>query len=301
VRPTVSPDQVVTGIRTVLPDAELEAAPSCEGMESQVFAVKAQDRDWVVRVNPSSRGFVKDLYAATHFASDAVPIPGVLRIGKLEEGFAFCISECLPGVTLQDTAVPVLEGLARAVDDVVAAIHQTNVGATVGLGLSDERGSGTFASWRSWLLDALAHDAEAWGLADEKFGPELNAAREHFAGLAERCPEYRRLIHGDWGSNNVLTNGETITGVLDWADFGYGDPLFDVAGCFFWRSWLECMEVQARYYEERLRVNGDHVVDRIRCYQLRVGLCEICQAVREENWEFGDWAFCRTREILRGL
>jgi Ser/Thr protein kinase RdoA (MazF antagonist) len=38
-----------------------------------------------------------------------------------------------------------------------------------------------------------------------------------------------RLLHGDLGSHNVLTDGTDITGLIDWEDCLAGDPVFDVA------------------------------------------------------------------------
>jgi aminoglycoside phosphotransferase (APT) family kinase protein len=52
-------------------------------------------------------------------------------------------------------------------------------------------------------------------------------------------------VHGDFGSNNVLADGEHITGVVDWSEAMIGDPLYDVAnifsgasGCHVWSSKL---------------------------------------------------------------
>ncbi|WP_439897592.1 phosphotransferase, partial [Escherichia coli] len=62
------------------------------------------------------------------------------------------------------------------------------------------------------------------------------------AELARHCPNVRALVHADFGSNNVLTDGHRITGVIDWSEAMYGDPLYDIANILFWRPWLDCME-----------------------------------------------------------
>ena len=33
----------------------------------------------------------------------------------------------------------------------------------------------------------------------------------------------------------------------------YGDPLFDVAGSFFWSPWLDCMRIQSEFFQQTLR------------------------------------------------
>lgn len=50
------------------------------------------------------------------------------------------------------------------------------------------------------------------------------------------------LRHGDFGSSNILWNGEKdITGVIDFGSLGWGDPAWDIAGLFvsYGRSFVE--------------------------------------------------------------
>ncbi|MGO4831689.1 phosphotransferase family protein, partial [Rhizobiaceae sp. 2RAB30] len=112
--------------------------------------------------------------------------------------------------------------------------------------------------------------------------------------LTNHCPEEWRLIHGDFGSNNVLTDGRCITGVIDWSEAMYGDPLYDVANILSWRSWVHCMEEQARHLEHSGRLGNP---DRLRCYQLRIGLAEIYENAVAGTDENVSWALARCETI----
>jgi hygromycin-B 4-O-kinase len=89
--------------------------------------------------------------------------------------------------------------------------------------------------------------------------------------LLDRCPEERFLVHGNYGFGNLLARGAEITAVLDWIDAKYGDFLFDVAWLDFWGIGDDWAGRFREYYD----VQGTavpHYEDRLRCYQLRIGM-----------------------------
>ena len=118
--------------------------------------------------------------------------------------------------------------------------------------------------------------------------------------LVASCPEERALVHGDFGSNNVLAEGEHITGVIDWSEAMIGDPLYDVANIFFWRTWLPCMERQAQYFEAH-PFKVPNWEERILCYQLRIGLSEIFGNSTEHPSETAIWALGRCEQIVGAI
>lgn len=82
---------------------------------------------------------------------------------------------------------------------------------------------GPSASWATWLR-ATVEELHVL--------PELLAARvrellpSFVAGVADVKPV---LLHGDLHLRHLYADGEELTGILDWGDAMYGDPLFDVA------------------------------------------------------------------------
>jgi len=103
-------------------------------------------------------------------------------------------------------------------------------------------------------------------------------------------------VHGDFGSNNVLVEAGRISGLIDWSEAMAGDPLYDVANILFWRTWLDCMEQQARYLEEseRHRLADQRSLD---CYQLRIGLQVLHGAFQDGDLRLAEWALRRCSAI----
>ncbi len=269
------------------------------GEESQAFSFECEGASYVFRTNRSARGFQKDSYAYSHFCSVKVPIPRVIEIGQIDEQHAYCISEKMPGFTLQDADSKTLKGLLQPVSETWLAISDTDISSTSGFGDIDVTGQGRYSSWREYLLSILDSSYYDWDSVfrhvDKGLVNDLMAA---FIALIQHCPEERRLVHGDFGSNNVLTYGYNITAVLDWDNAKYGDPLFDVANAYFWRTWLECMDLQADYYEVHLSTLP-HYHERILCYQLRIGLDEIYDNAIHQDSRTTAWVARRCTEILK--
>jgi hygromycin-B 4-O-kinase len=211
----------------------------------------------------------------------------------------YCISENLPGVTLQDLRSeqlpPVIDPVARTLE----AIAESDLQGMSGFGPFNAQGIGAYQSWRHFLTDIASSERNRWnavdGLADRSHVLLLLKILED---LALECPEISCLVHGDFGSNNVLTNGFEVTGVIDWSEALIGDPLYDVANIFFWSTWLNCMRQQAHYFESRLG-SLPELRNRLLCYQLRIGLAEVHQNVVEGNRDAAAWALSRCGELAR--
>ena len=267
-----------------------------EGEESRAFRFARGGQDFVLRINREREGFAKDELAARLFGSAALPIPEVLMIDALDDGSALCISRLVPGETLQIMDKALLDVTLGAVGDVLDAMASVDTSSISGYGRFDGHGTGEAAQWLDFIT----------GIADPKAYAWSSLGLEGVAGwvgqvivLAGRLPEHRQLVHGDFGSSNVLADGDRITGVIDWSEAMVGDGLYDVANILFWRTWLDCMEQQARYFEtdqpERL-ADGD----RLRCYQLRIGLDLIYQSAVEGDADMVEWARRRCGEIAGG-
>lgn len=287
-KPNLSPGRIEGHLRSRFGQVE-DFGPLAEGEESQAFAFRGDGESLVVRVNTARAGFDKDRYAYRHFASAFVPVPEVRSVETLED-FWLCISVRAPGQTLQALA-GAAGGYGRAVADVMEGLAHTDVSALSGFGSFDAEGRGPFDRWRDYLAAIAEPDHFDWsavsGLAPPAtVRPLLERVRE----LAAACPDTRKLVHADFGSNNVLASAGRITAVIDWSEAMLGDPLYDVANIFFWRSWLVCMEKQASFFE-RHRLPWD--ADRLACYQLRIGLQAAYEAAADGDADFVRWALHR--------
>ncbi len=54
------------------------------------------------------------------------------------------------------------------------------------------------------------------------------------------------LIHGDFTLDNVLVQGDAVTGIIDWAGGAYGDPRYDIALAI--RPDPDCFDVEKDIY-----------------------------------------------------
>ncbi|HEV7276881.1 MAG TPA: aminoglycoside phosphotransferase family protein [Devosiaceae bacterium] len=271
--------------------------PLAEGEESRVFG----SGGLVVRVHPTGLGYAKDAFVAETFASHEVPVPRVMAVGVLENGLCYCVTQRAPGETLQSLEGVGLDRLVEPVARAMDAMARTDVTMIAGWGPFDATATAAFGSWREYLqgiADPEVHDfARAFG---GEVPPALARLVDVTCSLAESCPEVRWLVHGDFGSNNVLADDGRITGIIDWSEAMVGDPLYDLANILFWRPWLDCMEQQARYFEsERPERLSDS--RRLTCYQLRIGLGELSSALRAGNRRMAEWSLQRCEETAAGL
>lgn len=269
-----------------------------EGEESQAFSCECGKDEYVIRINPSIDGFQKDAYVYRHFHSERLPIPRVIQMGYIDEQHAFCLTEKMPGITLQEVDSSTLKRLLEPTTEIWLALRKADLGQTTGFGDFDAAGQGAYATWQEFLLAILDPQTHEWDRVLPTQEREMcQEVIDPFLSLVKQCPEERTLIHGDFGSNNVLTDGQRITAVLDWENAKYGDPLYDVATAYFWSPWLECMATQATHFEAHLStISAYH--ERLTCYQLRIGLAEIYETALQHQWSNTQWAIRRCREVV---
>jgi hygromycin-B 4-O-kinase len=292
VKPDLSPARFRALVARAFAGVPPELHPLSEGEESRASWFRSGGRQYVARVGFSFEGFDKEFFVSERWGRIGVPIPRVLAVEEVD-GYAVCVSERLPGRTLQDTEASLLPRLVGPTADALGKIHRADLSGTTGFGHFDAEGHGTDESWRGWLLGLPGEPAGGFG------GGLLREVRRRYLDLVRHCPEERCLLHGDFGSNNVLTDSAKITGVLDWDCALFGDPLFDVANFYFWRPWLRCMEAQAGYYE-RLPGKPERHRERVLCYGLRIGLDEIHANLRHGDEGMARWALRRCVQMTEG-
>ncbi len=283
--PVETVTELVTGILGAPPE-RLQRLKT-EGIESQAFTFGSHGAPYVLRINPSLRGFEKDRWAAENVGA-RVPVPTVIELGRFGEEHAYCITKWVAGTTLEDLPVEDATGLVEEVRAAWAAIGTCDVSTIAGFGDFDAAGNAAAPSWR----DVLLGTAEA---TCESVEPVLGTYRE----LIDRCPEVRGLIHGDFGDGNVLADDGRVRAVVDWDCAMVGDPLYDVANTRFWSTHLPCMQAQAEHFDRTL----SHVpgyLERVLCYALRIGIEEAKEARREGDTEVEEWASARCRELIAG-
>jgi hygromycin-B 4-O-kinase len=251
------------------------------GEGSQAYSFNVDGKYYVVRINKhTTEGFRKDEYASVNFGSWVIPVPRVFKIGKMENGMSFCISEKAEGKILDAYKGEEFNGIIPALYEVADAIHGIDVANTKGFGKWDMTGNGTKVSWKEHILSvdcyAKGEDGKP-GLFETTFLEKdfWDIAYSKMIEYLPYCPEERYLVHGDYGFNNVLSDGKNITGVIDWEHSMFGDFLFDIAWLAFWSSnWPVYPDFEGAYLkyitEKNLKI--ENFRERMLCYKLFIGL-----------------------------
>ncbi len=268
-----------------------------EGEESRAFGFTLDAQKYVLRVNRSMEDFRKDAFAAQSFGSLEVPIPEIIRIGAFDDVHSFCVSRRAPGLTLQDLLEANLPASLKPVAQVLEAISRSDISLLERCGHFGSDGIGTHQTWKSYVLAITRRDEYDWSIVSARpMMQQILPLLDELERCAEHCPERRGLVHGDFGSNNVLIDKQRVAAVIDWSEALIGDPIYDVANLFFWRTWLPCMEYQARYYEHR---NPSFLhAPSFRSYQLRIGLDQLYQSLRDQENQDAAWALARCEELV---
>jgi hygromycin-B 4-O-kinase len=297
-KPAVSPSRILAHLAHRFADVS-DFQRVSEGEESQAFGFASAGSPYIARVNPSSAGFEKDRFVFQRFASADLPVPRIAAIDLLGDGDNWCcVSRRAAGITLQDMACADLPAIVEPVSKILDAIAGADTSGTNGFGPFDASGAGSFGSWRDFLL-AGNDDCRDWSKAAARIDMmRVRAILDRTAEWVAHCPEMRNLVHGDFGSNNVLADAGRITGVIDWSEALFGDPLYDVANILFWRPWLDCMEQQARFFETR-QPDRLHHRQRLLCYQLRIGIEVLYDAALDGSDADLDWALARCEIIAQ--
>jgi hygromycin-B 4-O-kinase len=267
-----------------------------EGLDSQTYGFRHNDSEYVARINQSSCGFQKDAFVYRRFASPTLPIPEIVDIARLDDGHAVCVSRRAAGVRVHDLASAELPGIIGSIREILTAISGSDLAGTSGFGRFDARGSGPHDTWRDFLTSVADPRRLDW----EDVGPDVDRAAISAAiglveALAERCPEERGLVHGDFGSYNLMTDRHRITAVIDWDRALFGDPLYEIANLLFWgEQGLEPLTLGS----STLSDDEPRRAERLLCYQLRVALQEIYESATGETSVDLGWLTTRCKHLV---
>lgn len=300
-KPAIDMPEVYALARELLGSAQVRVSPvGTDGMETHAYRVASHDRVGCLRVGRSIRGFAKDRWAH-EMLGDRVAVPRVYEIGELDDHRAFCLSDWAPGTTLQDITAAEVDRVMPQVFDAWSIIADCTIDGITGYGDFDPTGfAAPYTSWQE-CLRAPAENVASWDPAwTAPRSTQLGDLLEVYERLVDRCPGDRRLVHGDWGANNLLVADGQVTGILDWEAAAIGDPLYDVAKRF-WQTWPPVITFMTRQaaYCDALFGDSPGYRDRVLCYDLHLGLHEINAALADGDYEFADWAFRRCIELVQ--
>jgi len=277
--------------------------PLTGGEWSTAFAFGENGRELVVRFHERRDDLEKDRFAQ-RWVTPALRTPRMLEIGDLPEG-AYGISERVIGTPLdaQDEASMrrVLPSLLAALD----AMRDADLAGTHAYGLWHGDGAANHLSWRDNLVREEPpgeRRKQREFLARSRAGTaEFDAGLRRMRELLPFCPEERHLVHNDLLNFNVFVDAQGVI-MLDWGASIFGDFLYDVALLtFWWPAYARWPGVDIRAEIERHYEEIDLVVpsfaERLRCYELDIGISHIHYQAWRERWDDCAWTARRTTEL----
>lgn len=183
------------------------------------------DDDRVLRLSTEQPSrFVNERLALELAANAGLPVPRPLAHGH-ETGRDWLLVQQFPGTPLidlwPDLSPARRDYLAGQAGHYLARLHDVRTG---GYGLLNEQKAGDgFASWAAFLQDFLARwsvDALDCGFLTTDQLAVLERAIPPLAATAEDRGE-QRLVHSDFHFENILSDGDEITALIDF-EWAYG-------------------------------------------------------------------------------
>jgi aminoglycoside phosphotransferase (APT) family kinase protein len=216
-------------------------AADAEGIGPLV--VKARRGDWA---DEKTRWCAENLPL---LAARGYPAPEILWHGALDAQWYVVVQRRLPGAPIAVVDPPIVDALMDLVE--------LQADAPIDPGPRD------FAEYQAYVLfDGWDH---VWRDADTASGE-----------AARLCDRLRRWLQPVWGLRlpacdfanndlnltNVLADGATITGVVDWDEFGLNSRGADLAALAFDCEWLGARDAARRLLERIEAIAGE---DGLRC------------------------------------
>ena len=165
------------------------------------------------------------LIGSVYVSGVCAPEPLALDSSDKAFGSPFILMEKMPGECLGHMYnIPDLRSTPLVTDIAVklAAVHHIPL---IKLG-AEINGANSRSSDKA--LEWISGSEAAWkasNLPSTAFATAFEWLRCH-ADLYDNSP--RALVHGDYGLNNLLIEGDRVTGILDWEHAHIGNPAYDL-------------------------------------------------------------------------
>jgi Ser/Thr protein kinase RdoA (MazF antagonist) len=215
----------------------------------------------VVKIRHGDRAYEKTAWSAARLpllAARGYPVPSIIWHGMARGQWHVTVQNRLPGARL--TA---LDG--RLLEEVLQLVEK-QAGAAIPAGDRDFTG---------YIANVLFDDwDEVWADAARAAGPLCERIRRWLQpvwGLRLPPADY---AHNDLNLSNILTDGERITGVVDWDEFGLGSRALDLVVLALDSQQLGHQATADRLLDRAARVAGRAGLRCLVSYRALAGLAE---------------------------
>lgn len=258
---------------------------------SKAYSFMLDGNKMVIRFGAYRDDFEKDR-AMSAYSTEKLPIPRVVEVGETESGF-YAVSEWAPGKPLDALSGPEIELVLPQLLDALYELQKLDHSDAQRVGLWRPDGEGP--KWGDELL-SVAEPRERLAGWRERLDASPYGARVFDEGvaklrqLAPKLPEYRGIVHNDLLNRNVLVDAGKLTGVIDWGNALYGDPLYDIAWFLYIWPWfpewqgIDLQGIVDRHWEKH---GGQPplVKERLLCSLIHLGLDHIAYSAFRQRPE----------------
>jgi thiamine kinase-like enzyme len=221
------------------------------GEDSGAFSIVAPDGTRAVlkiNRNPMWINQVQRAKAATlKLKTLGYPAPTYAFLGSTDRG-TYSVQSELPGQTTQ----PTVEGIQSLLGFIELQKGQA---------ISEVSGQ----DWVWYISDVVFRGESGHVRAMMQFGPQTSALVSEVEGLVSglqgKMLPKTDLVHGDMSIGQVLFQGTTVSGVVDWDQAGYGDRTYDLTA--LWYSILDFPEPRDAVMKHLLEVSD---LDSVKIY-----------------------------------
>lgn len=278
-------------INTCFGGRAVDIAPVGAGDWSTAYAFTLDGQEMVIRFGAHVEDFQKDQVMGAS-APPMVPVPEVTRIGETSDGF-YAVSRRVRGGHLDELEAGEMRLILPGLLDVLSRLQQMDTGC-ISHG-KEWRLGGRRASWGEELLSVAGtrDRLPGWRERLDSFSAEskiFDKGVSTLRRLAPRLPEHRGIAHCDLLNRNVLADRGGLTGIIDWGNAIYGDPLYDIAWLLYWWPWYpQWQEIDLQpvldHHWDRQGGFPPRLEERLRCCLLHIGLDHIAYCAFRQRTE----------------
>ena len=223
------------------------------GCDNEVYILNSE---WILRF-PLRKGVIPSLYKETSLSSffstylkkTGVSIPEIVTVSPPEDSgfpYVFGAYPMIPGITSGSHVGTVIDWptLAKTLGNFLSTLHAIPVSdVTESMQIGNYRRLRGLQWWRQKSDILIFIDSLQDPILSE------NAQWLTYAKLPDPYSGPLRLTHNDLYPENILVNQKngSITGVIDWEDTAFTDPVQDFIMLPFWMGWENTRLVISHY------------------------------------------------------
>lgn len=273
---------------------DLEAQTSLGNVNSIRVGVLENGKKVVIRCHPKgvrNGYFYAESLAAKKALENEIPAYSTYGIHELENtsDISYQVIEKLEGDTIQfflKKHPEKEEQLVKEMGKIMAKLHKIKVN---GFGPFDNEQAkkGNLVGLHSSLKDAVNAGLEenlerlvTYQILSKEVATKM---KELFEDNDLLCSEESVLLHNDFADWNLLTDGNTVTGVIDWDECVAGNPIEEIA-C--WSTFFEPERIKPfleGYFSETKRY--DNFEETFQLMRLRYTISKMALRVKRYTYE----------------